>query len=1003
MMAQRWFKVRELLAQALDLEPHQREAFLDRTCSSDPSLREELELLLRSSEDIRSTFLQVTGQQVKAKETGPGFSPEATQATSDETTATRSFTGGQRLPWYVLLMAAISIVGNLFLVYYDVCGLRSGGLLVDEKTRGIFVTYLEPNGPADQAGLLPGDRIVEADHQPVTNLVDWVAQRGKCEANHPFDMVVERQQQTIRTSLQVRGVAWEELSEVSRLSEAAYLLSKLITLAIGLIVVLKNPPEFVARLGGWVLVVMSVVYQPFPWGFAASLRSLPWLLAVPVMVVYVSAAFRTPLLLAFFCLFPRRLFASRWVWAAFSAGPILATLYGFFLLVMAIYTSEPLGPRVPAWALTAMGAQSLVYLVAVLVVLPVSYLRLENATDRRKLRVVCSGTLCGLLFYVPQVLSTLGGTQTTDTNSFFVSNLLYIVSPLGYVVFPIAFAYAILRQRLFNIQVIIRRGLQYTLARQSLLSLLPTIAGVVVIDLVLHGRTPLFTILRSRGPIYAGVALVAGAALLRRKTLLAAIDRRFFRDKYDAQQLFHDIVNQIRVAESLEQVSPMVADRIADALHTTYCAVILRNPGEAYYQVLALSDQEQLPYSGRQVEVTQSRVARSQLSMARHLGRDLPGILRDFLSGAEAELFLPISLKAGTKEAFLVLGAKLSEEPYGREDRALLENVAAALALLVERASGSLAGRVFEECPVCGRCYESGASDCAEHGKTLKVVACPRVFSNRYRLEQKLGEGGMGRVYRATDLALGRSVAVKMIQEQFSGDFEAIERFRREAQISAHFAHANIVTVFDFGIEGDDRAFLVMELLAGTTLREELHIHQKLEPSRIIMIFEQICAGVSAAHAVGVVHRDLKPDNIFLDISGPTLQVKITDFGIAKNFRQSRQDTLQTRTGVRIGTFKYMSPEQLEGQELSPMWDIWSLSVVAFECLCGKTPFPEQQSSSRDPRRFHAHEFTEHALLPNVPLQGFFENAFHRDKAIRPQTVGAFWETLRESLGFVAT
>jgi serine/threonine protein kinase len=294
--------------------------------------------------------------------------------------------------------------------------------------------------------------------------------------------------------------------------------------------------------------------------------------------------------------------------------------------------------------------------------------------------------------------------------------------------------------------------------------------------------------------------------------------------------------------------------------------------------------------------------------------------------------------------------------------------------------------------------YDSGAAFCEENGAALKVVASPRLLSNRYRLEQRLGEGGMGRVYRASDLALGRSVAVKMIKEELSGDFEAIKRFRREAQISAHFAHANIVSVFDFGIEADDRAFLVMELLRGTTLREELRIHKKLEPSSALMIFEQICAGVSAAHAMGVVHRDLKPENIFLDTFGLIHQVKITDFGIAKSFRQPSKDTLQTRTGVVVGTFNYMSPEQLSGQELSPMWDIWALSVIAFESLCGTTPFSGGDIFAHQDIGGQIPQFTGRTSVATPSLQKFFEETFHPAEAMRPQTIAAFWNNLRNAL-----
>jgi hypothetical protein len=997
MTPERWQQIRDVLAQALEASPSQRVAVLDRACSSDHSLRQEVESLLSSGEKICSSFLQPSAPIIE-KLSGQFFSPESTPQASNPNPPTGK---AQKLRWYVFLLAGISIVGNLFLAYYDVFGLRHGGLSAEEHSGGVYITSVEPTEAADKAGLVPGDRIVQVNQQPVGTLVDWTAQRMNFEANRPIPIVVERNHQAIRTTLRVRGLIWNQYTPSGRVENVTFLLGKLITLSVGLFIVFKNPPGFVARLGGWVLVVMATIFVAFPWGFAATLRSLPSLIALPVVLVYDTAAFRTPLLLAFFCLFPQKLFTNRWAWGAFCTGPALATVYGAYLLLRTIYDPGHLESLAPYWALVAMTVQSLVYLLGVLVALPLSYSRLESLTDRRRLRVLCVGATVGLLSYLPLVASPLFKTSSVAVDTDLLSPFLSLVSVVGYSIFPFAFAYAILRHRLFDIQVIVRRGLQYALARQSSLALLPTIACLVTADILLHGRIPLFTVLRNRGPIYLGTAIFAGIVITRRQQWLAALDRRFFRDKYDAQQLFRDIVEKIRAARTIDQVSPLVVERITDALHTKYCAIILRNTGEAYYQVLALSPHKPLPQlDNGLMDVLHSRRGRLPAGTAKRLGlsKDSAEVLDNFLIEADADLLVPVSVQEGIKEAFLVLGAKLSEEPYSREDLALLDNVAAALALLIERAPATFAGRVFEECPDCGRCYDSGAEYCENNGAALKLVASPRILSNRYRLEQRLGEGGMGTVYRASDLALGRGVALKMIKEQLSGDFQAIRRFRREAQISAHFAHANIVTVFDFGIEADDRAFLVMELLRGTTLREELRIHKKLEPARTLIIFEQICAGVSAAHAMGVVHRDLKPENIFLDASRPIQQVKITDFGIAKSFRQPSKDTVQTRTGVVIGTFDYMSPEQLSGQKLSPMWDIWALSVIAFESLCGTTPLSGGDVFSHQDIGSQIQQFPGRTSLATLSLRKFFEETFHPAEAMRPQTVAAFWENLRNAL-----
>ena len=280
------------------------------------------------------------------------------------------------------------------------------------------------------------------------------------------------------------------------------------------------------------------------------------------------------------------------------------------------------------------------------------------------------------------------------------------------------------------------------------------------------------------------------------------------------------------------------------------------------------------------------------------------------------------------------------------------------------------------------------------------LVATPRMLAGRYRLEKRLGHGGMGKVYRATDMSLNREVAVKMIRDEFFADRKSIEKFRQESQVTGGFAHPNVVTVYDFGVEAGQRVFLVMELLQGITLRQELRAKKRLDAARALELFEGICAGVEAAHARGLIHRDLKPENIFLSQKDARELVKITDFGIAKTMPQSADETRDTMTGVVVGTMRYMSPEQLRGRAASPRWDLWALAVIAYEALCGCAPFAGDDSESLRSAILGVSFPPVTELLPEAPSQwqAFFEGAFARDQARRAESVAVFWKELRACL-----
>jgi eukaryotic-like serine/threonine-protein kinase len=214
----------------------------------------------------------------------------------------------------------------------------------------------------------------------------------------------------------------------------------------------------------------------------------------------------------------------------------------------------------------------------------------------------------------------------------------------------------------------------------------------------------------------------------------------------------------------------------------------------------------------------------------------------------------------------------------------------------------------------------------------MSVSVNTEVLAARYRLDHLIASGGMGEVWRAVDLVLDRPVAVKLLHAEYAQHAETVARFRAEARHAANLSHPSIAQVYDFGEAIKERpAFLVMELIAGPPLTEVL-ANGPLPPARVLDVVAQVAAGLAAAHAAGVVHRDIKPGNLLVDRSGA---IKITDFGIAHALGSAPL----TRTGALIGTPAYLAPERVNGQAAGPPSDLYSLGMVAYECLAGSLPF----------------------------------------------------------------
>ena len=215
-----------------------------------------------------------------------------------------------------------------------------------------------------------------------------------------------------------------------------------------------------------------------------------------------------------------------------------------------------------------------------------------------------------------------------------------------------------------------------------------------------------------------------------------------------------------------------------------------------------------------------------------------------------------------------------------------------------------------------------------------------KAFQERYRIEERLAIGGMGTVYRASQIAVGRPVAIKILRKEIVHDLRVVARFQQEALAVAGLHHPNTVRIFDFGQSADGHLFLVMEYLEGESLGDLIDSKAPLEATRVIRIAGQILDALAEAHTNGIIHRDLKPDNIFVTKVG--LQpdfVKILDFGIAKLDRGEARKRQLTQTGIVVGSPGYMAPEQVQSLPLTAQVDIYAVGAVMYEMLCGEPVF----------------------------------------------------------------
>jgi predicted Ser/Thr protein kinase len=590
----------------------------------------------------------------------------------------------RRAPWWMYVAAA----SYLCFVALYFCQVLTGPALLPGfegrfTTEGIEVRSVHPDSPEARSGLMVGDRVLAVNGQVIRNVHDWEAVRANTEIGRLERWQIARSGQRLELALIPPRPPWkEQLSGRAIIAFPLYAFM-LTSLALGLTVAFRRPYDPLARVGAWVLATAAVAFGN-PDGWAATWRHLPGWLGLLLWIPQISRFVSDAILLTFFAIFPRKIFHARWPWLLLWT-PALALLPWRVLGACRVVYQPGRAPNVPAWVFSAISMRSAVYVLCSVVVLILSYRRLEDANHRRRIGVVLAGMVASTLAVVAWVV--IGSGRAVTLWLVFLQSVLYLLL----LAFPLSFAYAILRHRLFDVGVLVRQGLQYAVARGTLLSLVPILGVALLADVLLHGDQPLITVLTMRGWIYIAIGGMALLAHARRKRWLEALDRQFFRERYDAQRLLRETVEDIRQAGSLGDVAQRVTARIEAALHPEFVALLVHERSETNYRSLAATPAGHAPppLRGESKLAALVRVLDKPLALPHSesgwLQQQLPPKEVDFLRQARIDLLVPISTASDYIEVLLALGVKRSEEPYSREDRDLLVAIAMSLALLIEK------------------------------------------------------------------------------------------------------------------------------------------------------------------------------------------------------------------------------------------------------------------------------------------------------------------------------
>ncbi len=614
---------------------------------------------------------------------------------------------------------------------------------------------------------------------------------------------------------------------------------------------------------------------------------------------------------------------------------------------------------------------------------------------------------------------------------------------------PFTVPYTVLVHHVLDVRLVARRALQYALARYTVLTLIAVPLTALVGYLYVHRGESLSDLFSGvRVPLLLSVILIGAAGLRYRRRLLDALDRRFFREQYDARQILTLLVERIRSIRESTSLASLVSREIDLALHLEGIAMLVLDPSSGM-----LAEPRADPRCRARKLDASSALALTISNASDPLEVDfedcrspllkLPEKERHWLVDSGFRLIVPIPARDGSLLGLVGLGEKKSGLPFLREDRQLLHAIASSAAWVLELEQGRALpppqrswrdplepvdatpsdrpapeSEYAKECSKCGALHSFCNVFCKECSRRLEPARVPYVLPGKFRFEQRIGAGGMGIVYRGADLALGRHVAIKTLRRVSPED---AMRLRREARTAAAVSHPYLASVY--GMETwRGTPMLVLELLEEGTLAHRISRGQ-LAPLETVELGIAMADALAHLHAAEILHRDIKPSNIGYTRDGVP---KLMDFGIARVIFELRQEedweesenaggeddsdlipavaVWKDGNGSRlpprlrfVGTLSYLSPEALEGKPADTSFDLWSLTVVLYECLLGRKVFGgtdqqivERIGSGRVP------DFSQVCPEHDAVLGEFFRQALHRSLSHRPASAGELRRRLEE-------
>lgn len=859
--------------------------------------------------------------------------------------------------FFALMIVYIGANGYFSVSYFSAASDPGWQIMLD----GRLQTYGRLS-EADVLALRDGDEIVALDGREFKYDRQYFETFRRIPHRSSYTMTVRRDGQTKQITLRTAPQqSWIQVNAV--LIQLVIPLSFLLT---GLAVFLLRPNNKQAVLLALMLGMFGAAMPPVSFIIADVSGWLAFLLIVAHLIGSCFSA----VTLHFFLVFPER-------------SPVLRRfprleyyLYPSFLLVicpfLAVSTfrmaTEPERfyevHREFSYFFNAGLAFSAVYLLAGLLSLAFSY-RKANQLSRRKMRVVLAGTTAGFLPFI-LVNAALLAFEPSFTP---LLTIITVAAYLASLLIPLSFAYAILRHQVIPVRLIIRRGVQYLLAKNALRVLLALPLLDLALSIAADPHRTLTELLFRNSPYFYLLLVLVVATFVFRKRLSAWVDRKFFREAYNQDKILRELIDDVKQSGSMAEMSKLVSQRVDAALHPERMYLFYREEERRDlslgYSSGGSTDGLHIPEEFELLRFMERQGGARDFPFTHKTA--LPDGETNWLDGLDTRLIVPLTGTDNRLSGLFLLGGKKSEEPYTAGDRLLLESLAAQIAIVYENArlkervnkdrriKHEVLARVAErdinllkECPRCGACYDRGTQVCTNDDSDLTLtLPVERIIEGRYRLDQLIGRGGMGAVYQAFDLRLNRRVAVKILGGQLFGNLEALRRFEREAQTAARLSHPHIITVYDYGALSTEGAYLVMELAEGETLNSIIKRERRIPPALATQWFGQILSAVGAAHAQGVIHRDLKPDNVLITRGEPGLSnVKVLDFGLAKltqtavaGSQNPTMPDLTTTPGVVMGTLGYMSPEQLTGGEVDARSDLFSIGVMVVEALTGRRPF----------------------------------------------------------------